>query len=154
MADKRIIELNTVNALTEDDYVMIDNATNGTGKVKATLFGGSSGIDYSTTEQNTGLKWIDGKPIYQKTYHFTESSAIVEKDYDITADNVDFMISCVGCIKFGLANKWYTIPRLSGGNYIAMISANNTEITVGAREYTYIEAYVTIQYTKTTDVVS
>lgn len=27
----------------------------------------SGGIDYSTEEQNTGIKWIDGKPIYQKT---------------------------------------------------------------------------------------
>lgn len=28
----------------------------------------NTNINYSTTEQNTGLKWIDGKPIYQKTY--------------------------------------------------------------------------------------
>ena len=26
-------------------------------------------LDYSTTEQDTGRKWIDGKPIYQKTYN-------------------------------------------------------------------------------------
>ena len=29
--------------------------------------GGAGGIDYSTTEQDTGLKWIDGKTVYQKT---------------------------------------------------------------------------------------
>lgn len=28
----------------------------------------SGAIDYSTTEQNTGRKWIDGKDIYQKTF--------------------------------------------------------------------------------------
>lgn len=28
----------------------------------------NTNINYSTTEQNTGLKWVDGKPIYQKTY--------------------------------------------------------------------------------------
>ena len=27
-------------------------------------------IDYSTTEQDTGIKWVDGKSIYQKTYVF------------------------------------------------------------------------------------
>lgn len=126
------------------------------GHLQSTKGGGGSsggGVDYSTTEQNTGMKWIDGKPIYQKTYHFIEASATVEKDYDISSDNVDFITSCVGCIKFGSTNKWYTVPRLSGGNYIAMISANNHEITVGAREYTYTEAYATIQYTKTTDTV-
>lgn len=29
--------------------------------------GGGGGIDYSTTEQDTGLKWIDGRTVYQKT---------------------------------------------------------------------------------------
>ena len=29
--------------------------------------GGGSSIDYSTTEQDTGIRWIDGSPIYQKT---------------------------------------------------------------------------------------
>lgn len=27
-------------------------------------------IDYSTAEQDTGIKWVDGKPIFQKTYAF------------------------------------------------------------------------------------
>lgn len=29
--------------------------------------GGGGGIDYSPEEQDTGLKWIDGRKIYQKT---------------------------------------------------------------------------------------
>ena len=29
---------------------------------------GGGGIDYSTTEQNTGRKWIDGSDIYERTY--------------------------------------------------------------------------------------
>lgn len=28
----------------------------------------SGGVDYSTSEQDTGLKWIDGRAIYQKTF--------------------------------------------------------------------------------------
>lgn len=28
------------------------------------------GQDYSTTEQDTGAKWIDGKAIYKKTINF------------------------------------------------------------------------------------
>ena len=27
------------------------------------------GIDYSTEEQDTGIKWLDGRKIYQKTYN-------------------------------------------------------------------------------------
>lgn len=29
---------------------------------------GGGGLDYSTTEQNTGIKWVDGSDIYFKTY--------------------------------------------------------------------------------------
>lgn len=31
----------------------------------------SGGVNYSTSEQDTGLKWTDGKAIYQKTINFT-----------------------------------------------------------------------------------
>lgn len=41
------------------------------GHLQATKGGGGSsggGVNYSTTEQDTGLKWIDGRTIYQKTF--------------------------------------------------------------------------------------
>lgn len=31
------------------------------------------GVSYSTLEQDTGLKWVDGKKIYQKTYALAKS---------------------------------------------------------------------------------
>lgn len=49
----------------------------------------SGGVNYSTSEQDTGLKWIDGKTIYQKsvvfttgatdTYHRLQTGIIAEK---------------------------------------------------------------------------
>lgn len=70
MANKRIIDLTEIQNITEDDYVILDSNTDGTRKILASNIGGGSGsgVNYSTTEQDTGLKWIDGKPIYQKTY--------------------------------------------------------------------------------------
>ena len=35
------------------------------------LVSGGGGISYSTEEQDTGLTWIDGKKIYQKTFSKT-----------------------------------------------------------------------------------
>lgn len=32
----------------------------------------SGGLNYSTTEQNTGLKWIDGRDVFVKTYNVSE----------------------------------------------------------------------------------
>lgn len=50
------------------------------------------GIDYTTEEQDTGLKWIDGRTIYQKTitksFSTTESSGnyIYYGNVDYTSD--------------------------------------------------------------------
>ena len=33
--------------------------------------GGKGGVDYSNDEQDTGLKWLDGKKIYQRTFTLT-----------------------------------------------------------------------------------
>lgn len=65
MANKRIIDLTEIQNIAEDDYVILDSNTSGTRKILASNIGG---VNYSTTEQDTGLKWIDGKPIYQRTF--------------------------------------------------------------------------------------
>lgn len=38
-------------------------------------------INYSTTEQNTGLKWIDGKDIYQKTVYWATIPRLAGGNY-------------------------------------------------------------------------
>lgn len=37
--------------------------------------GGGGGVNYSTEEQATGLKWIDGSAIYQKTFDLNVSES-------------------------------------------------------------------------------
>lgn len=67
---KRIIQFNATETFSNDDYLLIDGQTNGTRKILASNVGssGGGGIDYSTTEQDTGLKWTDGRTIYQRTF--------------------------------------------------------------------------------------
>lgn len=75
-------------AVTGRDYV----ETEGGG-------GGGGGVNYSTEEQDTGLKWINGRSIYQKTIVY---KSIVDVSPDTwTASNVtiadfDFAISAWG----------------------------------------------------------
>lgn len=45
---------------------------------------GGSGINYSTNEQDTGLKWIDGKSIYQITYDFNEGISLTANAWTST----------------------------------------------------------------------
>ena len=71
-------------------------------QVNYTVYGIQSGsnsgiIDYSTTEQKTGQKWADGKPIYQKTYIKTieayssgDDGYVIARDLTSVADLIDF----------------------------------------------------------------
>ena len=67
---KRIIQYTATSTPSADDYLVLDGETNGTRKILASDIGGGSGggVNYSTTEQDTGLKWIDGRTIYQRTF--------------------------------------------------------------------------------------
>ena len=57
--------LSTAQKKEYDTYQITDDYT-----------GGSGLPNYSTTEQNTGLKWIDGKDIYIKTFSTSNSLTI------------------------------------------------------------------------------
>lgn len=50
----------------------------------------SNGINYSTEEQDTGLTWIDGKKIYQKSFNISNIMPI-NSEY-VLMDNVDTLI--------------------------------------------------------------
>lgn len=53
---------------TIDDNTASVSTTYSSSKIEQLISGiGGGGVDYSATEQDTGLKWIDGKKIYQKT---------------------------------------------------------------------------------------
>ena len=144
MADKRIIELDNVASVTDDDYVMIDNATNGTGKVKATLFSG--GINYSTTEQDTGLKWIDGKPIYQKTIVYTNTSV------SLVDLNIDEIVDIKG-VSYLTDGTVFLLNTYAGDQYNMNLDITNDTLTITTSGWAFSKANITILYTKTTDTV-
>lgn len=74
-------------------YAVIDDAnaslqtTYSSSKIEQLISGiGGGGIDYSTTEQDTGLKWIDGKTIYQRT--FVESRNSISVGWNLLSSTV------------------------------------------------------------------
>ena len=112
--------------------------------------GGGSAINYSTSEVNTGVKWIDGKYIYQKTIQGTlvadSTSTIV-----LTDASIDTMISGEGL-------AWADSPR---NNYMRSSSQSSSRLigicqlydTIKLHYPTYISNNynnytVTIRYTK------
>lgn len=110
--------------------------------------------EYSTTEINTGNKWVDGKTIYRKVVTF---GALTN-----SADNVVGTISNVNKVIPPLTGIAYrggmavTLPNVERGNFEWSIGLgfNKTtgQIIVSKAGYgTYDSGYVYIEYTKTTD---
>ena len=97
-----ITKVNIVREMTKAQYDLL-SAAQKKGIIRTTDEpdgggGGSSGggINYSLTEQNTGLKWIDGSDIYQKTVTFSQIGGNggnwISTDADISSLNVDLKI--------------------------------------------------------------
>ena len=119
--------------------------------VNATPSSGS-GHNYSTTEQVIGT-WIDGKPLYEKTFE-TTSPSNSNSDIsvaDITNLNIDSVISTNG---YCLLTSDYFIPLGFYGSSSSHAVAYSTKTAIVCNvgsSYTSKPIKVTIQYTKTTD---
>lgn len=119
-------------------------------------------IDYSTDEKDTGIKWIDGKEIYQKTIKVLSSNFITDGNlYRIdnplfTGDNVIKIealahSSSYGDVTLGLRTYSDNTPSafwemIAYYNYIALHFSGLTYSTV-VPEYIIATYY----YTKTTE---
>ena len=115
-------------------------------------WGGSTPFQFSTKEQKTNLKWLNGKPIYQITFDmggFTsktlESVGIANLEEMVGADAIfsgqasDHIYSSI--TYYTEASDWWYF----------YIKDNNTIITRGAIGQTIKHIYITLYYTKTTD---
>ena len=115
--------------------------------------GGAGGINYSTEEQDTGLTWIDGKKIYQKTFAYegnqTTNEHVIDNFYiDTLVDVKGVWTRYVSATDF----MQYSIPGFETTQIFAF-ARKNIDNRIMWR--TYIQAgtpkdvYLTIIYTKT-----
>ena len=111
---------------------------------------GAGGIDYSETEQDTGLKWIDGKKIYQKTYSFTTPSSGQSLTLDTIA-TLDTIIEINGLYKI-LGTDWYVFPDTQSSDNQAIVyyesSTHKILCYVAGTARAGRAAIATIKYTK------
>lgn len=127
-----------ITTLQEDIISIEDNITNLT--------------TYSTNEIKTAETWIDGKPIYRKTYSFTIPTANQEK---LIAHNIENVENIWLSNKSFLKTEDNCIPvnhyRDSGAYIWCLANSHDIRIKTGASGWTNKTTYVTIEYTKTTD---
>jgi len=109
--------------------------------------------NYSTTERVVG-KWIDGKPLYQKTLEFTNITIGKTQSNigSLSGLNIDYG-NVIG-VTTSENNQYY-----EGLGYFACW-IRKTDSNLGIKSLvsdsniTYSKLWVTIQYTKTTDTAS
>ena len=113
-----------------------------------------SDMDYSTTEQDTGCKWIDGKKIYKKTIDFGALPNASIKNVDHGVANIARVVKIDGIISFG-SNTWSNIPLVYQGVdsiYNAEFQVTTTQVHCAtSKDRSNLSAIITIYYTKTTD---
>lgn len=118
--------------------------------------GGSSLIDYSTTEQNTGRKWIDGKPIYQKTFVPTAPDTSWEgtsNTIDVPGLKIDNLINTEAQAQNTNNNNNFSLNMVSDPTNTVVLDSTKSNILVYLGNVsTPVRVFsFTIWYTKTTD---
>ena len=102
--------------------------------------------DYSTDEQATGEKWIDGKDIYFKSYAFdtTDNATVTIQTTDIDVLIDSKIISASGNVT-QLNYPYYA----DNGDKIRWYLDANKVLTILRGDYPKINGYIVLWYTKT-----
>ena len=113
--------------------------------------------NYSLEEKVVGT-WVDGKPLYQKTVHFGALPNATTKNVSIGSSNIDKIVYING---FSLSSSVaHVIPHVydntQNEDAIAINKMNGIwHISILTHsDRSSFDAYVTLQYTKTTDTAS
>ena len=105
--------------------------------------------DYSTTEIDTGKKWIDGKKIYRKVINFGALPNATTKEINTDITNIDRVISISGYAYDG-SNTFIPLPH-SNPNPVSLVFLKNTgkiQVQTTINRSSFTESYIILEYTK------
>lgn len=108
---------------------------------------------YSTTETVIGT-WVNNKPIYRKTVDTGALPSIGGKTIDHNISNIDYVTKIIGTAYRNTDNIFLPLPHATYDNTAISCYCDKTLITiiVYTDRSAFQESYVTLEYTKTTDV--
>lgn len=119
-----------------------------------TFFSEYASACYDTNEREVGC-WIDGKPLYQKTVDIGSLPSNDTKTVAHGVSDIDLIVSCKGFVYNG-SYTFLSLPSINVDSltYGVQLESDRTNISVKTKEswFNVYSGFVTIQYTKTTDV--
>lgn len=114
---------------------------------------------YSTTEQTIG-RWVDGKPLYRKTFVVTTPASGTSTEVDTSGLNIDTLVYIFGMFNSGTGTGSYEAPI----PYVEPYNLQNSSINVfylhddskiyvrkSSSNMALASFHITVDYTKTTD---
>lgn len=111
-------------------------------------------MSYSTSEQDTGKRWIDGKKIYQKTFSNAITLDGTTKNMKVAHSlSIDKAIRCEAIVSPSDNSSCIILPVGYDTTYTTTASADKTYLYVNrtaADGYSGQKVTFTIWYTKTT----
>lgn len=114
---------------------------------------GEEAWEYSTSETNTGKKWIDGKPIYRKVVNFGTLPNATTKSVAHGVTDLDTWTSIKGVAQ--VSTSAISLPYTDIGDVsrsiACAISAGNIIVDTGTLNRADYLGYFILEYTKTTD---
>ena len=122
--------------------------------VQNTITNPSPEQSYSLDEQLTGGTWIDGKPIYRKTISCGALPNTTSKTVAHGITNIDWIVDIYGTAATD-SGSFILLPH---NDYVAQFdvslncNANSISIVTTQNQSVFTKSYITLEYTKTTDV--
>lgn len=107
--------------------------------------------DRSTSEVDTGMKWIDGRTIYQKTFEMGGLKVAGKTTVPHGITNLDMVINIRGIAKEDSIGATINLPHAADQQaYTVTVYVDNTNINIQtyADQSGYKTSFVTIQYIK------
>ncbi|MBM4644760.1 hypothetical protein GS464_20080 [Rhodococcus hoagii] len=113
--------------------------------------------NYSTSEVDTGFKWVDGKSIFKKTVSIGALPNNTEKTVAHGISNLEYVVSFSGTAKNPTSTQYIPIPYVigtgtsgAGMNYQVdlIIAGANIRVRTAENNSGYTTCYVTVYYTK------
>lgn len=121
--------------------------------------GGGASINYSTSEQDTGRKWINGGTVYQKTIAFGALPNTTTKTvaHGITGtDAAGFKVLAIECVGH-VTSSGLNLPvpfahQTDASSMIELrVDLTNIDIRANSNQSGVNETYVTLLYVKDAD---
>lgn len=115
----------------------------------------NTGFSYSTNETLTGGTWINGKPIYRKVVYIGSLPANTASLFSHNISNIDRVVNSSMTWFDIIDNCWWSNRRWDSATIRISYNVNPTQIWIEAKGVNWStrtnQAYVIIEYTKTTD---